>query len=1197
MNSEEVLHIIDKENQFDSDQRAAVTAGNNVVVTAGAGSGKTKVLSARFAYLIIKDGLNVDEILTMTFTKKAAAEMSERIYKTLYEQKNNPHARKAVEEFNKANIVTFDSFCTQVARIAAPRYGIAPDFTVDNKGVAELAQNAALPFVLKNRENTALQNLICEHNITKIAHNIFAASVLNELSSITTPLDCYVYYEKQLQKVLQTWREYKDKTIEAIENIKHNSPLIKSKTTQFYAAMENIVNQNFDYKIGNLEDLKKEDIFKFLEITGAYCSVKLPSSKNDKPVEIISGHLKNIREYHQKLVSLVNTYFQFDLVKEIFSLMDEFQKHFNKQKRSSGILTFNDIASLALKALIEHPDIRDMYKRQFKAVMCDEFQDNNNLQKNLLFLLAENMERKIKSPAQACELINNKLFFVGDEKQSIYKFRGADVSVFRSLIKEIPDNINLAHNYRSDPALINSFNYLFDAVFLKDSKDTPLYEAVFTKLYSKKNIDESKEQPLNICFLKSDDIKDNENQVSCHDAEAVFVAKTIYTMVKEKTPVRRRSGADIIETPCTYKDFAVLQRSYSNQNVLEKQFKAFGIPYNAEKTQDLFYEAVVNDMLSLIRLIVYPHDSLSYAAFLRSPFVRFDDKMFLSCMFNFTNSLQKIPFSKSVEAELQENEIESFRYAADFYNKIKEISAKITTKELITKLWEDYGYKHETLNSAQSQIYGELYDYLFEMAKNCDDRGKNLSEFLDHMDAMKTKSDELDVPLERKEGVALMSVHKSKGLEFPVVFVFGCSADAKALSNSDLIYFDSLFGPCFNLPAASEELISNEKIGIKKVRNYFFDDAKYKEQLMETAELRRLLYVAMTRAESKLFISAALSKLTKKEKEMHPEIDLMNADEEINLRCSLLIEKRKNALKENYTVPSFLDLLLPALVENKSNKIYKIVNLHAYTKAEVHDITAKCGNVHTYSTTSSAFEEKLTTASELYEKSVLHNPPLQNNYFLQASKLQEHNEQVEKQYLLFSGEIESGTDELSALLRSAEISAADFGIVVHNYMEALVKDAPVHLSPSLHHLTSNNYFEKIIDFAKELSGKFLDTDLYKLLTEVRLTKPNLIKTEYSFLSLFKTDKKNMYVSGQIDLLFAHAGTLYIVDYKTDKSEVPQNHAVQLSIYKKACADIFPEYAQSIKTYLFYTRSGHCINIDDKIYDNVDTLVLPCSSML
>jgi ATP-dependent helicase/nuclease subunit A len=170
-----VEHILEGLN---SRQRDAVQAETNAVVSAGAGSGKTSVIAARYAWLVMEKKVPVEEILTLTFTNKAVNEMYSRIYATLAAQKDSPEARQAVAHFNRANIVTLDSFCTGVVRLASRRYGISPDFTCDPEGVRALALNNALPFALNSRDDESLRALLGDKKIQALAEELFAGAAL-----------------------------------------------------------------------------------------------------------------------------------------------------------------------------------------------------------------------------------------------------------------------------------------------------------------------------------------------------------------------------------------------------------------------------------------------------------------------------------------------------------------------------------------------------------------------------------------------------------------------------------------------------------------------------------------------------------------------------------------------------------------------------------------------------------------------------------------------------------------------------------------------------------------------------------------------------------------------------------------------------------------------------------------------------------
>jgi ATP-dependent helicase/nuclease subunit A len=387
--------------ELDEAQRKAACAESNVVVAAGAGSGKTKTLAARYAYLVMERKLKVDEILTLTFTNKAVSEMYSRIYGLLAAHRDNKEAREAVRDFQAARISTLDSFCAHVARTAARRYGINPDFSSNNDSVEDIVNEAALPFVLNHRENPALAALMADNKIRDIARELFAGPMLR-YSPVSRPLDFDHLLNVQKTELLNQWNIKIDEVTALLHDTQGMLAGIEKRHIKFFQKLETIF---YDYPEtpAILPLLEKEngdeteerarftDYFQWLydvskvSHAGANAGEFFPIKKN----------LLQLRETcFGELSALANTALQWETVTAVFPLVAEFQTEFNKKKREAGILTFNDIARLAVDALASYPDIRRVYKDMVKAIMIDEFQDNNSLQRDLIFLLAEQPERE-----------------------------------------------------------------------------------------------------------------------------------------------------------------------------------------------------------------------------------------------------------------------------------------------------------------------------------------------------------------------------------------------------------------------------------------------------------------------------------------------------------------------------------------------------------------------------------------------------------------------------------------------------------------------------------------------------------------------------------------------------------------------------------------------------------------------------------
>jgi ATP-dependent helicase/nuclease subunit A len=1187
-------------NKLDAEQKTAATHGGNTVVSAGAGSGKTRVLAARYAWLIMEKGYKVDEILTLTFTNKAVSEMYSRIYHLLAAEKDDPNAQKAVEDFHKANISTLDSFCARIARTASRYYGIRTDFVIDDKGVRELAIEAALPFVLEHRNNPALQLLMANKKIKTVSDELFANAVLKH-SPISSPPDFNSFKNIQGKEILEQWTAKTRRADTLLTGIRDELEQIPfdSKYVMYKKLLElfsgpapsapdvlPLMKQNGfftgaapeQYNTGAAEKVKNE-IVRYLDFLARLVSIPITHTALLEGIIIQMQELKGDDGLYAQLESVANFVWQCGIVASVFPLVDKFQKQFNKKKRETGLLSFNDVAHLAVDALVKYPEIRQVYKNSIHKIMIDEFQDNNGLQRDLIFLLAEKPERQDKSVPAATELRGDKLFFVGDEKQSIYRFRGADVSVFRSLSREFAclfpsGSLSLNHNYRSKPRLIDAFNQIFggllpepgmemavadtnafaqsfflaggeDAVFWASSPELPDYEASYSRIYASPKPPDDQHYPvMNFCLLDAGRIDKNDPQMlTKYDIEAAYTAIQIKKMVEtDRYKVLDRSDEGEYYRPCSYRDFAVLQRSYTHQHSLEQQFKNFQIPYNADRPAGLFNEAPINDICSLLRLLVYPNDRLSYAALLRSPFLRLSDLTVSACILHQAD----MPFDEALDEAIPAEEREYYREARGWYNDLREKTKTQPLTEILTSLWYYEGYRYETVWAPASQAYEELFDLFFELAHDADQRQKSLAEFLDYLDDLinqEEKPDDIDIPAEGKAGVRIMSIHKSKGLEFPVVFVFGAGSRGASDRNTDSIYFHNTWGITLNLPQA-EELTGNGK-------NFFYALEQEEESMKRIAELRRLLYVALTRAESAVFITGTFPEQTAEEKK---EKDLSGV--EYNSR---LIRERLANLhlkkQDKRAIYSFLDLLLPVVNAAGADGYtpYDISAIPAYTREELRRLA---GGRHK-SDTSLSMTGAAENAGMFYKNAeVLSMPEIQAGV-LNASELDSGN--------MDSGNIDKTDapyqkdDAIAEALKEAGLTAADFGTIVHRYLEKLINCRTPGI-PS-NSLDENDTVHK---YAEKMARGFFESELGRL-----IARSASRKTEFPVVTLVKLKEKEFTVRGQIDILFEHEGYIHIVDFKTDINETPGRHINQMAVYKRAVEDIFK---QPVRCSLFYLRS-------------------------
>ncbi|MDR2491159.1 MAG: UvrD-helicase domain-containing protein, partial [Spirochaetaceae bacterium] len=464
-------------------QRAAADLTHNAVVAAGAGSGKTTVLAERYLRLITQERLPVEKILCLTFTKKAANEMRRRIYRELRTfahdapEGGKAAAEAAVRGFYGARIQTLDSYCAQVVRSAASRYGISPDFSEDAERARAIIDEEALPFLLGCGNHPALSVLYQVKKIDEIAEGFFVAPLKN-YASIDDDGSFTGGIVRQFKHISQqdTWQEdiqVVNECLDVINAQKYGADGIYTEKlnisfdelSAYFAMIQECTEHECIEKSYNHAIYKK--MIHYLIMLYHICEISLVKTKGDA-----KDALKTIRRRFMRLSALFVFCAQAGFMYALSHLQQRFFDIIVERKRREGVLDFKDAAVLARKILIEQKDIRQSEKSAFSAIIIDEFQDNNELQKDMLFLLAEKEDicgGGVPAPEDLCP---SKLFFVGDEKQSIYKFRGADVSVFRALQRTFGGSFPLSANYRSNERLIAAFNAIFGGLLPEGGGDS-----------------------------------------------------------------------------------------------------------------------------------------------------------------------------------------------------------------------------------------------------------------------------------------------------------------------------------------------------------------------------------------------------------------------------------------------------------------------------------------------------------------------------------------------------------------------------------------------------------------------------------------------------------------------------------------------------------------------------------------------------
>jgi ATP-dependent helicase/nuclease subunit A len=1149
-----------KKRKLDQDQIDVKNADSNVVVSAGAGSGKTTVLAERYVRLVCERNISVDEILTLTFTRKAAAEMYSRIYQRLSET-NHPKAAEQLKRFDQARISTLDSFCTLICRGASYRYGIAGNFRMDEVELAKIAADTAIDIIMKHRDESVIQNLVSSRTFDEVAQNIFADIGIKYISIVDND-DFEKLAEKQIQflesEINHLWKSIEElcNEIIQIDNVKNNATVEKAKEA---------VKQFPEFQLMNDEILKiLSDSSGFLRSGKSFSKPK--SNVKDAALVELRDYALPLKEQSEKLESVLESYSFKEDILSLGRIINEYAKSFQEQKRKKGILSFSDAAELAVMILRDDHELRNYYKKQFKIIMIDEFQDNNRLQKELLYLLAEREDICCSDIPSAEDLTADKLFFVGDEKQSIYRFRGADVSVFRGLSAELkktaqeesqknPVSMELKTNYRSHPELVRFFNDFFLEVFAQAKH---LYEAEYNSMIPRESKNEDTaprveiylQEKFSLSVYDDEENDDAEESVNAALSEALHVAARIVEGVKAKE--------------FSFGDVAILFRSTVHQNYFEKCFRDVGIPFNAADPRGIFSEALVNDFYAMLRLVLFHQDTNAYATVLRSPFTKIGDETFIHIMLDYKDE----PFPENPPEHWFQNESDKVRYDQArliFCQLEKKIDIE-DISDVVSFLWYETSYRIGLIDNQDTIPLLEHFNYLYELALDASKRKLNMTSFLDELAPLigtyeKTAGGDPEIG---EDAVTMMTVHKSKGLEFKVLIIADAGSESKMKTGT--YYMSNEFGPVVNMKSVD----TNRD---KSASNYIYEISKDENKLQSEAELKRLFYVAATRAEERLLIFGT----RKLNKDLSEEMSDLEDEERLGV---LLRLPRTVSSKNTECKDSFMDLLYIAadrmyqknIIPNWKTKSIPLLGMSeernkiAELKAMIRLLQSKN---QSYQNAMSLFYNMPSRKYEVSKKRIINPSTLEVSEVLDAWG---------KSLPLFSCDKYLVNDDLKKA----------FGTLCHFVIEKLFHDEEAESIP--HNVM--DIFKKenlkpgeiknILSAALECGKSFLSSERGNDALSARRSE-----TEYPFYLPFNRDEcEAIMVKGTIDLIFETEEECIVIDFKTDQYMKPEIHQVQMDTYRLA-AKAFSDLP--VKIFLVYLRSMEAVEMKavltkEKLFD-------------
>ncbi len=812
-------------------QKAVERLAGDVVVSAGAGTGKTRVLTERFIHIGCTKNARVDEILAITFTEKAADEMKRRIA-LRFEKLGMNDEKKEVET---AYISTVHSFCSRILRENPFAAGVDPEFSIlddidkallydeifeelYSEGDADLVELAEL------YEGESLKNGIVQY-----------IELSRSLGRDVRHIDKQLIDPGQINKKIK--KTVEDKIVSIQQNIKSLSLGLKSSEVTGAAEGKRATVVNLAEKIGN--DSASPEILTQIEETISGLRSNPPKSGDPATYLKVYSVLTRIRAIIKKNESLIefNEKLEDKLLQYKILFLDitkKFWQSYSRRKKEDGVLDYEDLQLTTRRLLQTDTSVKNEYRNRFKYILVDEFQDINWLQMDLIDLLT-----------------NNNLFVVGDVRQSIYGFRNADVEILRNLqrktIAKNKDNcIFLNDNFRSAQNIISFINSLFSELWLEDT-------SAFQPLkYARNELGKDLLDPFVEFFLLSKNrSRENKGDLDeLREQEARAISERLRQIVEEeKTKVYDTNLMK--QRQITYGDIGVLCRSRLTYDIYSKAFNERNIPYYLVRSKSYYEKEEIIDIVNFLAIIDNPLDDPALIAVLRSRFVELtDDTLVLLRKFAQRKGIVSPYAMKSLlqisEIEmLRDEEKEKINRFLALLREIRRRKETLSLSKILDILLSKTNYVTKLLAAPDSMKKVANVNKFQEILRHYEiKKNKGIADFIRFYNTVKEKElEESEAPTETAESdsVKILTIHGAKGLEFPIVVVadmgrkFEFKHEKFAVSREFEVACD---------PPTEENIKSAGKILI---------ELQTKEK--ELAEEKRLLYVAMTRARDRLILA------------------------------------------------------------------------------------------------------------------------------------------------------------------------------------------------------------------------------------------------------------------------------------------------------------------------------------------------------
>ena len=799
-------------NRWTDEQLDAINLeGNNIIVSAGAGSGKTAVLSERVLRKV-KNGIHVDELLILTFTNAAAKEMKDRIRSKLKKE----NYLKEVDLIDNAFITTFDSFSLSIVKKYHTILNISKEIEITDNSLLNIEKQRIIDEIFDSYYENS------NPYFEKVIHD-FCFKDDKELKRLLLKLNDQLDNRYDKDKYLNTYIDTffnDDKINKDIEKYFDEIKLLIEKIKHLLSELSLYMDGVF---ISKMED-KLSKLLKANNYNDLYDSLDFRLPPLPKDTEDEAKNIKNqISSVIKEIKSLVIYQNEEEIKNEILStkdnvsiiveLLKEFDYKFREYKLSNNMFSFSDISRMAIEIVEKNEDIREELKNEFQEIMIDEYQDTNDIQEYFISFISK-----------------NNVYMVGDIKQSIYRFRNANPYIFKNKYDSYSTSnngikIDLLKNFRSREEVLGNINLLFDDL-MDDNIGGANYKESHRMVFGNKTYNEegNTNQEYNFSIMTYEEDKEFTN----NEKEMFLIGRDILDKVNNNYQVFDKD--EKILRDINYSDFVILIDRSTDFDNYKKVFEYLHIPLTLYKDEELKNDQDILVIRNLLKLIKYI-DEENYGNEFK---------------YSFTSIARSFLFEKSDQEICEYFKNDTFK-ESDIYNKLIEAYNyyyELSPKAFFLKLCEIFNYGENLLKIGNVKVGRVRIEYFYRLLDNFESSGKDINSFIDYLDTIFENDLKVTFSLNNNSSnsVKIMTIHKSKGLEFHVCYFSGFSKEFSFRELNDQILYSNKYGiitPYFNeyiKPTIYKTLL---KIDNKKE---------------EISEKIRLLYVALTRAKEKMII-------------------------------------------------------------------------------------------------------------------------------------------------------------------------------------------------------------------------------------------------------------------------------------------------------------------------------------------------------